>query len=92
MNGRDRRSGFVLGVLHAAWFLNYMHGEDSFAEELLLELGPSIDALQRLARAEEYQFKAGFWSQLRRRRQRNRREVERDCVTPAARPPEEPAP
>lgn len=62
------RAGFVLGVVHAAWFLHRMHGDDQNAEELLLELGPSIDTLRRLARKEEYCFKRGFWQWLERRR------------------------
>ncbi len=63
-------TAFVLGVVHAAWCLHRMHGEDSYAEELLLELGPSIGSLRRLAHREEYVFARGFWSALERRRQR----------------------
>lgn len=71
MKNDGHRRGFVLGVVHAAWFLNRMHGEDGLAEELLLELGPSLPRLQRIASSEDYRFKAGFWATLKRRRARN---------------------
>ena len=70
--GKAHRDGFVLGVIHAAWFLHRMHGQDTLAADLLLELGPSTAGLQRIARHEEYAFKRGFWADVHRRRARAR--------------------
>lgn len=50
----------------AAWHLQHGHGEDTYAEELIAMAGP-LETLRRLAKAEDYQFKRGFWATLRRR-------------------------
>ena len=66
---KDRE--FLLGVLWAVWWLHYGHGEDRYAEDILIEtVGASergIDQMQQLARREQYGFKRGFWAKVRRR-------------------------
>ncbi len=64
---RSEQREFLLGVLWSAWWLHRSHGEDQLAEWLMNETAP-ISTFQRLARAEEYQFKRGFWARMRRSR------------------------
>ena len=59
---------FLLGIIWAAWFLHAGHGEDTYAQELLDNMGP-VQSLRRLAHAEGYEFKRGFWREVERRRE-----------------------
>lgn len=68
MSNRDERRGFCLGVLWAAWWLHYGHGEDSMAADMLVESMPALTA-RRMAREQDYQFKRGFWQQAAFRKQ-----------------------
>ncbi len=61
---------FLLGVIVSAWHLHVGHGEDTYAEEILLNAA-SAETMRRLARKEDYQFKRGFWAELKRRQKRN---------------------
>lgn len=53
-----------LGVLYAAWWLHKLHGEDSYATELLMEWcgQPGLNRMRALARREQYKFRRGFWN------------------------------
>lgn len=62
---RTERRGFLLGTLFAAWHMHRGHGEDTYAEELLTQAAP-ISTFKRLARAEDYQFRRGFWASCER--------------------------
>jgi hypothetical protein len=63
---------FLLGILWSVWWLHSAHGEDTYAEDLLLETVGSacIERMRRLAIREQYHFKRGFWAELRRKAQR----------------------
>ena len=62
--------GARLATLFAAWHLYCGHGEDTYAEELLMQFDGDIARWQRLARREDYHFRRGFWAGLRRREER----------------------
>lgn len=64
---KDRE--FVIGLVWAAYWLDRWHGEDRYAGDMLVEaLGQKdLGYAQRVARAEEYRFRRGFWARLKRR-------------------------
>jgi hypothetical protein len=66
--GTERRA-FVLGMIYAAWMMACRH-ENTYAVEILEELGYSVDHLQRIARVEQYQFPPFIWHDLRRKEDR----------------------
>lgn len=61
--------GFVLGVLWSVWWLHSAHGEDTYAQDLLIEsVGCNgLVAMQRIAAREEYHFQRGWWADTKRR-------------------------
>jgi hypothetical protein len=65
---RNTDRGFVIGVVMAAWWLHRAHGEDSYAKDLLRETFglAGIDEARRLARRESYDFRRGFWAEVKR--------------------------
>lgn len=63
---------FDLGVLWAAWWLHHGHGEDTYAEDFLIETfgANGIARTQRLAAREDYRFRRGFWAEVKRKARR----------------------
>jgi hypothetical protein len=64
--------GFDRGVLFAAWWLHYAHGEDTYAADLLIEAvgRPGLDRMRRMARRDGFRFARGFWSDVKRKASR----------------------
>lgn len=63
---------FELGVLWSVWWLHSAHGEDTYAEDLLIESvgSDSVARMRRLAHREAYAFKRGFWAEVIRKAMR----------------------
>lgn len=69
---RKGERDFLLGVLWSTWWLHKSHGEDTYAQDILIEsVGRhGLAAIRRLAQREQYQFERGFWPGVQRRANR----------------------
>lgn len=69
---RKADRAFVIGLIWSAWWLSKMHGEDTYAMDLLRESLTDLEYVRRVAQKEQYHFRRGFWPELMEKRRRQR--------------------